>query len=128
MRCFHSPGWASAPYHRTGHDSQKHMTGTGWKALPAGAEYRLSWDFEQCARFGIRSRSAMEIKQACPIFNENTEETNFKQDGISSDRVCQKDKGTGSASGKRPEYDAGNLDLPLEPRWRPLWTYPSGGQ
>ena len=38
----------------------------------------------------------------------------FKQDGISSDRVYQKDKGTGSASGKRPEYDAGNLDLPLQ--------------
>ena len=50
-----------------------------------------------------------------PFSNENTgREQIFKQDGISSDRVCQKDKGTGSASGKRPEYDAGNLDLPLQ--------------
>ena len=51
-----------------------------------------------------------------PIFQRKTQgrEQIFKQDGISSDRVCQKDKGTGSASGKRPEYDAGNLDLPLQ--------------
>ena len=97
---------------------KKHMTGTRLGKLCKQAEVPpLIQDFErQCARFGIRSRSAMEIKRYSPHFPTKTQgrEQIFKQDGISSDRVCQKDKGTGSASGKRPEYDAGNLDLPLQ--------------